>query len=295
MQIPNNFLTQCWPRRYILLWVHGAFLRPNALSHIVLGGPEMQFRTIRYAFIAALCAVCTFAANASTILDFKPTPVSPTTPEFQFSRALGGGLPVFRGALGATSNNDGNLPIQNQTAPGLDVETPFILAGPGALNDLIAGTTHFFDSSIQFTAGLQANAPAIFAGGAFTQSLSPGSFQILSTGPAPILLLGGNDTAASFIAGAGNAGATFASQDVTYTGGIIFNAMIANGLNVTGNSFSISMTDVTPNFGINSNDGFLNDFTANATGLFSVGVVPEPATMCSLILPGIALLRRKRN
>src|SRR3954464_1494455 len=164
----------------------------------------MFLRRVTLAAIAALFSFCTWA-SAATIVDFKPTPVSPTTPEFQFSRALGGGVPVFRGALGSTSNNDGNLPIQNQTAPGLDSETPFILAGPGSLNDLIAGTTHFFDSSLQFTGGLQANAPAQNAG-VFVQQLSSGSFQLMSTGPAPVVLLSGNISTASFLVGVGNAG-----------------------------------------------------------------------------------------
>src|SRR3954463_8451447 len=123
----------------------------------------MILKTFRFAAIAAILSICA-ASNAATIVDFKPTPTSPNIPEFQFSRAPGGGAPVFRGALGATSNNDGNLPIQTQTAPGLDSETPFILAGPGSGNDVPAGTTHFYDSSLQFTAGLQANAPAINAG-----------------------------------------------------------------------------------------------------------------------------------
>ena len=250
----------------------------------------MVSRKVTFAAIAALFSLCAWA-SASTIVDFKPNPVSPTTPEFQFSRALGGGVPVFRGALGATSNNDGNLPIQNQTSPGLDSETPFILAGPGSVNDFIAGTTHFYDSSLQFTAGLQANAPAINAGGVFIQPLSPGSFQLMSTGPAPILLLSGNLTAASFIAGAGNAGAVFSSQDVTYTGGIIFNALVASGGAVNGNSMSISMTDVIPNFAI-AGDGFLADFTANATGLFNA--VPEPTSLTLLaIAVGSVLLRRR--
>src|SRR3954468_6921484 len=205
----------------------------------------MLLRNIRFAAIAALLSVCA-VSNAATIVDFKPSPVSPTIPEFQFSRALGGGVPVFRGALGSTSNNDGNVPVQNQTAPGLDSETPFILAGPGSLNDVIAGTTHFYDSSLQFISGLQANGPAIppaFAGFPYIQPLSPGSFQLLSTGPAPILLLSGNIVASSFVVGTGDAGSYFDSHDVTYTGGIIFNAMVANGYSLSGNSVSISMTD----------------------------------------------------
>jgi hypothetical protein len=242
------------------------------------------------AAVAVLCAISS-SASAATLVDFKPTPVSPNIPEFQFSRALGGGVPVFRGALGATSNNDGALPIQNQTAPGLDAETPFILAGPGSLNDVIAGTTHFFDSSLQFTGGLQANGPAINAGGSFIQPLSAGSFQLMSTGPAPILLLSGNITAASFIVGTGNAGAVFSSQDITYTGGLIFNALIASGAPVNGNSMSISMTDVTPNFNI-AGDGFLGDFTANATGLFNV--VPEPTSL-SLVAIALGMLIARRR
>ena len=77
----------------------------------------MISKRVSLAAVAALFSLCAWA-SAATIVDFKPNPVSPTTPEFQFSRALGGGVPVFRGALGATSNNDGNLPVQNQTAPG---------------------------------------------------------------------------------------------------------------------------------------------------------------------------------
>jgi hypothetical protein len=183
------------------------------------------------------------------------------------------------------------LPIQNQTAPGLDSETPFILAGPGSVNDVIAGTTHFYDSSLQFTAGLQANAPAINAGGVLIQQLSPGSFQLMSTGPAPILLLSGNMSAASFVVGVGNAGSVFSSQDVNYTGGIIFNALVASGGSPNGNSMSISMTDIAPSLNI-AGDGFLGDFTANATGLFNA--VPEPTSLSLLVMALASIVLRRR-
>src|SRR3954453_16004001 len=118
--------------------------------------------------MALTLALCSWSI-AGTLVDFKPVPVSPTIPEFQFSRALGGGVPVFRGALGSTSNNDGNLPVIAQTAPGLDSETPFILGGPGSFNNVLAGTTHFYDSQLILTGGFAANAPALNAGGVLVQ------------------------------------------------------------------------------------------------------------------------------
>lgn len=252
----------------------------------------MILKRVYFAAIAAALAICSFV-SAATIVDFKPNPVSPTTPEFQFSRALGGGVPVFRGALGSTSNNDGNLPVNTQTAPGLDSETPFILAGPGSVNDLIAGTTHFYDSQLIFTGGLQANAPAINAGGVLIQQLSPGSFDLLSTGPVPVLLLRGNLSAASFVVGVGNAGSVFSSQDVNYTAGLIFNALVAAGGTPNGNSMSISMTDIAPNLNI-AGDGFLGDFNANATGLFNATSIPEPTSLALIAIAMGSLLLRRR-
>jgi len=252
----------------------------------------MILNRVSSAAIAASFAICSFV-SAGTLVDFKPNPVSPATPEFQFSRALGGGVPVFRGALGSTSNNDGNLPVIAQTAPGLDSETPFILGGPGSFNNVLAGTTHFYDSQLILTGGFAANAPALNAGGVLVQQLSPGTFDLLSTGPAPILLLRGSMTAASFVVGVGNAGSVFSSQDVNYTAGAIFNALLAAGGTVNGNSMSVSMTDIAPNLNI-AGDGFLADFTANATGLFNATTIPEPTSLTLIAIAMGSLLLRRR-
>lgn len=255
----------------------------------------MILKRFAFAAIAGFCAIGSLA-SASTIVDFKPLPISPTDPEFTFNRPLGGGIPVFRTAFGSIGNADGTLPVAAQTPGGLLVETPFIIGGvPGS--QFTATSTLFFDSTLFVTGGLAANAPAINAGGVFVQPLTPGSFDVLSTDPdgigplLPQLLLRGNVTAASFIAGTGSAGAVFASQDVTYTGGLIFNAMVAAGTPVSGNSMSFSMTDVAPNFAI-AGDGFLADFNANGTGLFSA--VPEPTSLTLLVMAMGSLLLRRR-
>ncbi len=254
---------------------------------------------IRFAAIAAVLSLCAWS-SAATIVDFKPLPVSPTTPEFVFSRALGGGIPVFREGPGSTGNADGVLPLVNQTPGGLLVETPFVIFGvPGS--QLAATSTLFFDSTLTFTGGLQANAPALNAGGAFIQQLSPGSFDLLSTDPdgigplLPQLLLRGNINSASFIVGAGDSGAVFNASGINYTGGLIFNALAAAGGSLNNNSMSISMVDVAPPFGI-AGDGFLNDFNTNATGLLNATDlgVPEPASMTLVLLAAGAFLFRRR-
>jgi hypothetical protein len=245
-------------------------------------------------WVSAVAVAISFASSsfAGTLVDFKPLPVSPTDPEFVFSRALGGGVPVFRAGSGAIGNADGMLPVASQTPGGLLVEVPFIIGGvPGS--QFAATSTLFFDATLQFTTGLAANAPALNAGGAFIQQLSPGTFDLLSTDPdgggplLPTLLLSGNISSASFIVGTGNSGAVFNASGVDYTGGLVLTALTGSGGNPSGNSMSVSMVDVTPNFGI-TGDGYLADFAANGTGLFNgtTGNIPEPS---SLVLLAVAM------
>lgn len=227
-------------------------------------------------------------ASAATLVDYKPGPVSPTTPEFVFG---GGPVPSFQTGPGAIGNGDGALPQALQTPGGLDSETPFLIpAVPGS--QVGVSSTKFFDSTLNF-AGLAANAPAINAGGTLIQSLGPGSFQLLST--TGINLLTGTISTSTFIVGAGGAGATFNASGVNYTGGLIFNALVAAGGDPNANSMSISMTDVSPTFSINGASGFLNDFTANATGLFNVNVIPEPGAVTGAAILAGAVLRTRRS
>ena len=245
-------------------------------------------------WMSVVAVALSFASSsfAGTLVDFKPLPGSPTDAEFVFSRALGGGIPVLRAGSGATGNADGTLPVAAQTPGGFLVEVPFIIGGiPGS--QFAATSTLFFDSTLQFTAGLVANAPAINAGGTFIQQLSPGTFNLFSTDPdgpgalLPTLLLSGNINTASFIVGGGNSGAVFNASGVNYTGGVVLTALTGSGGNPNGNSMSISMVDVTPSFGI-AGDGYLADFASNGTGLFNgtTGTLPEPS---SLVLLAVAM------
>jgi len=253
----------------------------------------MTRRTLAATLVLAL-TISSWSA-AGTLVDFKPLPVSPTTPEFRFDGPNFG--PSFKSGPGSTSNGDGILPVPAQTAGGLDAETPFVIpAVPGSLIHPVPGTTEFFDSTLAFT-GLVANGAATAFGGLIIQPLGPGTFDLLSTpaGGGPVLLLHGNIGGGTFIAGTGDAGAVFNSSNVDYTAGLIFNALVASGGNPNGNSMSFSMTDVLPGFSISGVDGMLNDFTANGTGLFNYNPVPEPTSLALLTLAATSLLIGRRR
>jgi hypothetical protein len=229
------------------------------------------------------------AASGAVLVDFKPFPASPTTPEFSFN---GTNLDEAAGSIG---NLNGALPPAAQTAPGLQYDVPFALPPvTGSVFNPISGSTTLYDCSLAITGfAVAANAQNFF--GTLVQPLGAGDFTLTATDGT--LLLHGT-VASSAITGAngGGAGAVFSANNVSYDSGLIFNALVANGGTTTGNDFSFSLLDVTPGFGINDSTNHLNAFTANATGLYNADVLPEPTGLAVLgALAAGTLVRRRRQ
>lgn len=258
----------------------------------------MFMRTNRFYFrpiAAALLAVCLVAsAKADTIVSFSAIPPTPGFPELAFN---GSGLHVGTGAQGT---GDGNLPVSSQVAGGLEINTPFnvpFVAGRGQTNN-VGGSTTFFDVTLTLS-GLSPSAPATTTGPLIAQPLNGGTFDLYSTAAYPslgTLLLSGTFGSATIDAISPSQSGAVLSNAVTYTGGLIYDAILAGGHIVPSTSgFSFSLNSST-NFSQGAT--FLNGFTADATGLFSANVVPEPASVILFGLGAIGLIgvaRRRRN
>jgi hypothetical protein len=239
-----------------------------------------------FAVVAAAAMAIPAISSAATIVDWKPGPTSAGIPEFSWT----GNQLV--GAAGITSNGDGQIARANQTAPGLDMETPFVINGvPGSVVDPVQGTTLFYDASIAIT-GFVASGPAVIFGPTIIQQLGPGDFTLKST--TGVLLLHGTVQASTITGNNGSqAGAVFSANDVNYDSGLIFNAMTASGqYALTNNDFSFSFANISPNVTFSNNS--ILPFTTDATGLYQADLVPEPATLGMLLVGGLATLRRRR-
>jgi hypothetical protein len=261
------------------IWVakKGLFVGTAALGLLSIGGVSAQ---------AALVEFVNWAA----------VPASATVPEINYDTTLG-----LQAGPGAIGNGDGNLPVANQTPGGLQVDTVVNAPIPFSFPDsLFTGGTGYYDVTLSFT-GLTPIGPASQQlVGPFTedsQLLGPGTFTLTSTAPAgSVVLLTGTIQGATVVTGiaGGNAAASFNADGVSYIGGVIAAALPANAV-LSGNDMSISMTAVEPPLGINPNTLQLASFTADATGIFDVNVVPEPTTISLLALGTAALGFRRRR
>lgn len=234
-------------------------------------------------------------ASIVTLLNWAPVPDAGVPDVINYAGSLATGP-------GAVGNGDGNLPPTQQTPGGLQVDTPFNAPIPFSFPDsMFTGGTGYYDATLLFNGLAAVGAAQQLNIGPFTQDsqlLGPGSFTVISTAPAgSVVLLSGTIQGATVVTGiqGGNAAASFNADGVTYTGGAILAAASPNVYRYSGNDMSISMTDVTPNISINPTTGQLGNFTADATGLFDINTVPEPATLSVALLGAGALAMRRRR
>jgi hypothetical protein len=242
------------------------------------------------------------------LADFIPEPASPGVAEMIWNQ---GQLYEGPGALGTNyglhAAGDGNLPIGDQFAPGLTIETPYVIANaPGAVVNSGNNSTSLYDATLLIvpTGSNQWGLPAVGTTvintmqgiTSFSQALGSGDFQIWSTQPSAnggcALLLGGTINSALITGILNSSAGSLVSADVTYTSGLILNA--AEGVPLTGQLQSItgqlswSLLDASPQFQLLPAASMLAPFQANATGEFSAAV-PEPGSII-ILLSGLAIV-----
>jgi hypothetical protein len=247
-------------------------------------------------FLAGACAgvalsVGTYASAAVQLLDFKPVPI--TTGVAEMSWNAGTGLVTQAGAqstgLIAPGVYDGNQPLSSQVPGGLQVGTPIGIFGVQGSTNNAGGSTTFFDASMT-TTGMLPVAAAVNVSGFDVQSLGGGTFVFKDTSGQTVLLQG-TITSAGLSALDGTDAASALSGSITYTGGAIYNSLVAAGVTNFNGSFAIALSTFTP---VTISGGNIAPFSANAEGHFDIPAIPEPATLGLAALAVPVLARRRR-
>jgi hypothetical protein len=257
------------------------------------------------AFFALLIGAGVRSAQSAAILSFQPdTTTSPAEIDFGVNGSSPAQPPSFTAGAGSVGNGDGGA-LSGAVSPGLTIVTPLKIA-PGILGEQVNsdGSTTFYDVTLQFT-GLTANAPAQpivipFSPVFLVQTLGPGTFVFSASkvgGGAGVPLLSGTIVVNAELTGStgSSAGSEITSSDVTYTGGAIYNALLLAGGSPTLGSESISLLSVSPTLSIDPTTTYVSDFNANATGQFSVTLIPEPACLGVLAATVVCLTGRYRR
>lgn len=265
-----------------------------------------QIKQFSFGVVLASCALTAPAAWATEIVTFTAFPgAPPTLPDIELTGA-GAGKALVTGP-DYQSSGDGLLPPANQQAPGMDIATPFTIPGiPGGVVNA-NGATDFYDSQMNvFNLNVNGLAQAVPVGGGNTLDVQNyginATFALVSTNAAgpQVPLLTGIISSATLTGLQGTTATSVLSGSVTYTGGVIFTALLAHGGSANGGDMSISMLNLTnPASGLPvglsiAGDGYIADVNASATGLFDAPT-PEPSTLALAGLVLVPLMRRARR
>jgi hypothetical protein len=257
------------------------------------------FSRISRHFVVAgvgLIVVCSSAAHAALLVDFKTLPISPAAPEVSWN---GSALVAAPTASGSQGNGDGLLPVGSQTIGGLIIETPLTVNAPASgsiINPGNLNSTTFTDVTLIFNA-MNATGAASDFGVLLQQPIGGGTFKLVSTTGADLLV---GNVSTAYITGLKNANTgSIVSSDLTYTGGLILDALNtalgkAAGTPAAGGTLTFSLLDIDNPLQILPASVNLAPFSANANGQFGTPVVPEPASITLIALGAVGLCMRRR-
>ncbi len=254
-------------------------------------------------FVAALGAACVFGwATASHAALLVQVTGAANVSEFEWEDPAGPNpLGLYIGP-GSTGNGDGHL-HENEASPGLKLaQIPFNLSShPGGKLEVDATTT-FFDVSLVLnglTSAGDAIATVVTPITILSQPLASGAtFELWSTDPPgadpAVLLLAGTLNSAAIVGIEGATTAALQSNNVSYTGGKIYDQLVLQGGTTTGQmSISLLLRNNDTVVRSGGQSGPLAPFSADASGLFNTPVIPEPASMGLLLLTAATALGRR--